>query len=334
MKIEILNKQGELITDFELESNPFKIGETINIYASGGLMYIWNTGQTTNNINIVASSNTIYTVTVTDGFNCDIIKSIAVDVNTVPLTQAAANPNTAVCPGADVLLIASGGQTYMWSDPNLGNTGTVTVNPMTETTYEVTAYNGGCAGNTTQITVSIISPSPVAAASAIFTTVYPNTTVNLLSTGSVGTNYQWDFNGDGFYEFTGTSGNANTTFANLGVYNAVLSVSLNGCSVTDTIQINVISTVSILEDQIEKSLIVYPNPSNGQFTIQISNTPGKMNVEMYNTIGEIVHRESLFLQSKNALNIDISSLSEGIYYAHFIFEGYSTTRKIFITRTF
>ena len=31
MRIEIVNKEGELITDFELEANPFKVGETINV---------------------------------------------------------------------------------------------------------------------------------------------------------------------------------------------------------------------------------------------------------------------------------------------------------------
>jgi hypothetical protein len=31
MKIEIIDNEGNLITDFELETNPFKVGETINI---------------------------------------------------------------------------------------------------------------------------------------------------------------------------------------------------------------------------------------------------------------------------------------------------------------
>lgn len=31
MKIEIVNKKGTLIVGFDLESNPFKVGETINI---------------------------------------------------------------------------------------------------------------------------------------------------------------------------------------------------------------------------------------------------------------------------------------------------------------
>lgn len=31
MRIEIINKNGDLITDFESESNPFKVGEAINI---------------------------------------------------------------------------------------------------------------------------------------------------------------------------------------------------------------------------------------------------------------------------------------------------------------
>lgn len=52
MKIEILNKQGELITDFELESNPFKIGETINITVSNHDKEYWNVPEIKGNFKI------------------------------------------------------------------------------------------------------------------------------------------------------------------------------------------------------------------------------------------------------------------------------------------
>lgn len=42
MNIEIINKEGELITDYELESNPFKIGQTINISVSNYDKEFWN----------------------------------------------------------------------------------------------------------------------------------------------------------------------------------------------------------------------------------------------------------------------------------------------------
>lgn len=31
MRIEIVNKKGDLVTDFELETNPFKVGERITV---------------------------------------------------------------------------------------------------------------------------------------------------------------------------------------------------------------------------------------------------------------------------------------------------------------
>ena len=34
MRIEIINREGGFITDFELESNPFKVGETLSVNVS------------------------------------------------------------------------------------------------------------------------------------------------------------------------------------------------------------------------------------------------------------------------------------------------------------
>jgi len=42
MKIEIVNKEGKLITDYELESNPFKVGETIHIAIANHNKTTWN----------------------------------------------------------------------------------------------------------------------------------------------------------------------------------------------------------------------------------------------------------------------------------------------------
>lgn len=42
MKIEIINKEGTLITTFELETNPFKVGETISINISNYDKEFWN----------------------------------------------------------------------------------------------------------------------------------------------------------------------------------------------------------------------------------------------------------------------------------------------------
>lgn len=42
MTIEIVNKDGDLLTDFELESNPFKVGEIIDIRVWNYDKMFWN----------------------------------------------------------------------------------------------------------------------------------------------------------------------------------------------------------------------------------------------------------------------------------------------------
>lgn len=42
MNIEIINSNGDLITNFVLESNPFTIGETIHINVSNNDKDFWN----------------------------------------------------------------------------------------------------------------------------------------------------------------------------------------------------------------------------------------------------------------------------------------------------
>ena len=45
MKIEIVNKEGDLVTDFELETNPFKVGEAISVSVSNYDKEFWNTKE-------------------------------------------------------------------------------------------------------------------------------------------------------------------------------------------------------------------------------------------------------------------------------------------------
>jgi hypothetical protein len=41
MRIEIINREGGFITDFELESNPFKVGETLSVNVSNNDKSFW-----------------------------------------------------------------------------------------------------------------------------------------------------------------------------------------------------------------------------------------------------------------------------------------------------
>jgi len=56
---------------------------------------------------------------------------------------------------------------------------------------------------------------------------------------------------------------------------------------------------------------VYPNPSNGQFTIQTSITSGQSSIEIYNILGEKVY--SQFSTFNSPLSINLSAQPSGVY---------------------
>ena len=62
----------------------------------------------------------------------------------------------------------------------------------------------------------------------------------------------------------------------------------------------------------KNNLIIYPNPNNGSFTMQINSSfAGKVSVVIYNTLGQnIMNKES----ASHTINIGSNDFSEGIYF--------------------
>ena len=57
---------------------------------------------------------------------------------------------------------------------------------------------------------------------------------------------------------------------------------------------------------------VYPNPNNGQFTVQLANAPKPTRIEIYNTLGEKVYTGQLSASGPQTL-IDMSNRPAGVY---------------------
>jgi len=76
----------------------------------------------------------------------------------------------------------------------------------------------------------------------------------------------------------------------------------------------------------ESELIVFPNPSNGIFTIQNSGTENPK-VEVYNYLGECIYQQ--ICKSANQ-QIDLSFHPNGIYFLKFQSENNSSIKKIII----
>ena len=62
-----------------------------------------------------------------------------------------------------------------------------------------------------------------------------------------------------------------------------------------------------------KRLSVYPNPNNGQFTIQLPKRLGRTsNLIIQNTLGQIIHQESTE-SANNLAEINLENVASGLY---------------------
>ena len=106
------------------------------------------------------------------------------------------------------------------------------------TTYSVLGKIGNCLDEET-INV-IIKPMPTAVIDANKTSINTHDSIFFYSSGSVGSNYMWDFK-DGY---SSVLSNPYHTFDFPGAYQVKLTVEMGGCDVTDSLLIYV-GTVSI-----------------------------------------------------------------------------------------
>ncbi|MFN8309596.1 MAG: immunoglobulin domain-containing protein [Chitinophagales bacterium] len=131
-------------------------GQQAALTATGGGTYAWsNGGGSAAQAVYSPSTNATYSVTATLN-NCSASASQSVSVTAIPL--AAISSQSSVCSGNSVLLTATGGGSYIWSNGG-GNGATATFAPTTATTYSVTVSVGpGCTATASK-NISVKQPS-------------------------------------------------------------------------------------------------------------------------------------------------------------------------------
>lgn len=173
-------------------------GDSIGLWATGGVSYIWRPAGTLigpNQATPLAFPNgsTNYIVTVTDANGCRANDTTQVIVN--PLPTAIVTPDQAICPGETAQLNASGGVSYQWmTDPSLSctNCADPIASPAATTTYTVVVTNSfGCTDTNT--TTVAVNPLPNAVANPT-RTICIGESANLSASGGV--SYAWSPAGD------------------------------------------------------------------------------------------------------------------------------------------
>ena len=188
--------------------------------------YSWSNGQTGATINVCPTTNTIYTVTLTDKAGQIATATASVSVNTLPTINVNA---PVVCAGNSATLTASGASTYTWSPAtgiNTTNGASVTATLNTTTIYTVTgATASGCKATATSSVT--INPIPIITVNSV--SVCPGTPAILTASG--GNTYAWN---------TGATGSSITVSPTSTTVYTVTGTDANNCSSigTGTVSIN------------------------------------------------------------------------------------------------
>lgn len=219
---------ASFMTDITATEDTICQGASTTLTALNGQTYNWSSGGTNASITVSPTVNTVYTVTTTNKYGCTDTDNFTIVVKPFSATATATTP--AICNGSCTNVTATGGGTYIWSNPPGGTANPINVCPTTTTTYTVTvtAVNG-CTG----VASATVTVNPVPTADAgTDVTICSGSSTTLNATG--GTSYAWS-------PATGLSCTscANPTANPTTTSTYTVTVSNGTCTATDAVTVTV-----------------------------------------------------------------------------------------------
>ncbi|MDI3527883.1 MAG: large repetitive protein [Tenuifilum sp.] len=257
--------------------------------------------------------------------------TITITVQSVPSVSIATSDPTEWCDNETVstTLTASpsDGQAYQWQKDgtNIDQATSFEYNAADAGTYRVVAtFGGGCQATSNEITVTV-NPSP--------TVDLPDDTIKI----DASQQYTLDA-GAGFVSYLWNDSSTEQTLLvdgsmrGLGTHKFWVTVTNEfGCSATDTAVVKVTSNNSVPTNS-SLDFSIYPNPTNGQFNIKVSNfIPGRYRIEIYNSIGGLAFSKEFTLNStSDEVRYNIKHLPKGLYYIRLGNETKKVIKKLIL----
>jgi PKD repeat protein len=153
--------------------------------------------------------------------------------------------------------------------------------------------------------------------------------VQLTNQSQNATEYLWDF-GDG----TAPDPTVDPTHVYIepGTYTITLTAINYNCTTTTSQSVIVLEFgVGIGELLTDADLSIFPNPNQGQFTVELElKESSDLQIELNNVLGQRVYRQSLQQQSYWRKEFDMTSYSKGIYMLSIATENGVLQRRIII----
>jgi hypothetical protein len=286
------------------------VGGPSTITASGTNSYLWNNGSTLTSIAVNPTVTTTYTVVGTSTAGCTTTVTAVVNVNTLSLNMS---PTSTVCLGSVGTVSASGAVTYTWN--NQFGFQVFQVQPTARTVYTVIA---------TDVKGCILSGT-----AAIDVYQLPNITVtpssNKICAGESAT-----ITAGGATSYTWSNSNTNGTSITVTpsvsvVYNySVTGTDNNGCIAGSSANLTVSACTGLKENNTSMSVRVYPNPSNGDLTVETDNNSVKT-IQVIDLTGRTVLSDN---GTDVKVKFNLGNLANGIYYVKVTSEGKTEVLKV------
>jgi len=323
-------------------------GANFSIYSNGTNTYQWQVDMGSGFVDVVDNANisgaTTDNLVIDDAtgmdayiFNCVVTNGAGSTTSnnatlTVapPVTPTVTIPSSIppACAGDPATITAVGtdegsAPIYEWFWVGFGSVGTgATLNVPpgflpagTHSIYCELTSNAACAtptvvtSNTLVATVYAAPATPIVSANG-----------NELYTSEYDT-YQW-------YVGTTALGTDSSEIAlSSGVYTVVVTNS-DGCEATSAPYNFVLTAIANAATKNELSL--YPNPSNGLFTIDLGEINKKVSITVYNVVGKIISQHEYFNTNKPL--IDISSQANGSYFVTIKTDNQTITKKVIVNK--
>ena len=296
---------------------------TINITVNGGVFpysFLWNTGDTSQNI-INLNSGT-YQVTVTDSNNCIMIENIT--INQPNDLYAYFNLNYISCYGlsdGNIDGTTIGGTppyTYLW---NTSDTTEDLYNIPSDMYILSLTDSNNCFFTDT---IVVFEPDQLVASLSY-------SSGNLISIGTGGTvPYTYDIYGPSGSLFASTSNNMGVTFSINptlpGDYILVVT-DANGCIDSSIVTIVPSFTPEIFSLE---NLNIYPNPSKDIFNISFdSPTKQHVSIYIYNILGEVIIERSISdVNGSYSTFVNLKEFGKSIYFIEFKTDNVIINKKI------
>lgn len=280
---------------------------------------------------VTPSTTSTYTIlSIGDAGGCLNTSTSAITVTVNPAPPAAITPTgtQAFCQGDSLLLTATIGLnfTYLWKRDGVNIQGATSYIHAAKLpgvyTVQVTS-NTGCSTLSQPVNL-VMHPAPVVALGN--DTTVGAITILMLNAGSGFTSYLWS-NGSLTQVIT-----VDSTGTGLGTKTVWVKVTdNNGCKGSDTILVTFANNPGIDKPHTSDRILVYPNPSDGKFSLQLPVTEaGDAIIRVISVEGKEVVKMAVETDRNGFQKIDLTALPRGTYLLSIEARSNSHFRKIIL----